>query len=71
MHHWNHIFNSIKFLLSKLNPNRTVKKTLDDVLYSKEVVTGKDVIQRINEQEKRQKEFEQSVEEELRNRRSK
>lgn len=47
------------------------KKTLDDLLSSKDVVTGKDVIYKIKEQEKRQKEFEESVEDELRNRRGK
>ena len=46
------------------------KKTLDDLLSSKEVITGKEVIHNIKEQEKRQKEFENSVEDELRNRRS-
>jgi hypothetical protein len=34
-----------------------VKKTLDDFLSSKEVVTGKEVIHNIKEQEKRQKDF--------------
>lgn len=47
------------------------KKTLDDFLSSKEVITGKEVIQQIKEQEIRQKEFEESVEVELRNRRLK
>ena len=47
------------------------KKTLDDLLTSKDVITGKEVIHNIKEQEKRQKEFENSVEDELRNRRSK
>jgi len=47
------------------------KKTLDDLLSSKEVITGKEVIHKLKEQEKRQKEFENSVEDELRNRRSK
>ena len=46
------------------------KKTLDDLLSSKEVITGKEVIHNIKEQEKRQKEFENSVVDELRNRRS-
>lgn len=45
------------------------KKTLDDLLSSKDIITGKEVIQKIKEQEKRQKEFENSVEDELRNRR--
>ncbi|MBT8573376.1 hypothetical protein G6699_07295 [Polynucleobacter paneuropaeus] len=47
------------------------KKTLDDLLSSKEVITGKEVVQNIKEQENRQKEFEESVEVELRNRRGK
>jgi len=47
------------------------KKTLDDLLSSKEVITGKEVVQRIKEQEKLQKEFDESVEDELRHRRSK
>ena len=47
------------------------KKTLDDLLSSKDVITGKEVIHKIKEQEKRQKEFEESVEDELRNRRRK
>jgi hypothetical protein len=51
--------------------NKPPKKTLDDLLSSKDVITGKEVIHKIKEQEKRQKEFENSVEDELRNRRSK
>jgi hypothetical protein len=47
------------------------KKTLDDLLSSKEVITGKEVIHKLKEQEKHQKEFEKSVEDELRNRRGK
>jgi hypothetical protein len=47
------------------------KKTLDDLLSSKEVITGKEVVQRIKEQEKLRKEYEESVEFELRNRRVK
>jgi hypothetical protein len=47
------------------------KKTLDDLLSSKEIITGKDVIHNLKEQEKRQKEFENSMEDELRNRRGK
>lgn len=47
------------------------KKTLDELLSSKEVITGKEVIQQLKEQENRQREFEESVELELRNRRSK
>jgi hypothetical protein len=47
------------------------KKTLDDLLSSRDVITGKEVIHKLKEQEKRQKEFENSVEDELRNRRKK
>ena len=46
-----------------------VKKTLDDLLSSKEVITGKEVIRNLKELEKRQKEFENSMEDEERNRR--
>ena len=42
------------------------KKTLDDLLSSKEIITGKEVIHNLKELEKRQKEFEESVEDELR-----
>jgi hypothetical protein len=48
--------------------NVKVKKSLTDLLSSKDVITGKEVIQNLKEQEKRQKEFENSVEDELRNR---
>ena len=48
---------------------RLPKKSLNDFLSSKEVLTGKEVIHNLKEQEKRQKEFEESVEEEVRNRR--
>jgi len=51
--------------------NKPPKKTLDDLLSSKDVITGKEVIHNIKEQEKRQKEFENSIEDELRNRRVK
>jgi len=44
------------------------KKTLDDLLFSKEVITGKEVIHNLNEREERQKEFDESVADELRNR---
>jgi len=46
------------------------KKTLDELLSSKEIITGKEVIHKIKEQEKRQKEFEESVEMELRYRKN-
>jgi hypothetical protein len=48
--------------------NKPVKKTLDDLLLDKSVIMGKEVIKAIKEQEKHQKEFEESVEDELRNR---
>ena len=48
----------------KINPP---KKSLTDLLQEKSIVTGKEVIQRIKEKEKRQKEFEESVEFEIRN----
>ena len=44
-------------------------KTLDDLLFSKDVVTGKEVIHNLKELEKQKKQFEESVEDELRNRR--
>jgi hypothetical protein len=47
------------------------KKSLKDLMIDKTVITGKEVIQTLKEQEKRQKEFEESVEDELRNRRGK
>lgn len=47
------------------------KKTLDDLLSSKEVITGEEVIHNLRELEKQKKEFEDSVEDELRNRRGK
>ena len=43
------------------------KKTLDDLLSTKEVITGKEVIHNIKEQEKHQKEFEGAVDFEVRN----
>ena len=47
------------------------KKSLEDLLSSKEVITGKEVIHNLKELEKKKKQFEDSVEDELRNRRSK
>lgn len=47
------------------------KKTLDVLLSSKDVITGKDVINNLKQLERQKKEFEMSVEEELRNRRKK
>jgi len=47
------------------------KKTLEDLLSSKEVITGKEVIHNLKEQEKEKKLFEESMEFEERNRRRK
>jgi len=52
-------------------PIKPLKKTLDDLLLTKEVLTGKDMIHEIKEQEKRKREFEKSMEDELRNSRGK
>lgn len=51
--------------------SKPVKKNLDDLLLDKSIITGKEVIQRIKEQEKRQKEFDESIEYEMRNGRGK
>ena len=48
-----------------------LKKSLDDLIKDKSIITGREVVQKIKEKEKRQKEFDNSVEDELRNRRSK
>jgi hypothetical protein len=50
---------------------KTPKKSLSDLLQDKTLITGKEVVQRIKDKENRQKEFEESVEIELRNRRGK
>jgi hypothetical protein len=47
------------------------KKSLDELIKDKTVITGEEVIYNIKEQENRQKEFENSMEDELRNRRIK
>jgi len=47
------------------------KKTLSDLINDKSLVTGKEVIQKIQEQKERQKEFEESVAIELQNRKNK
>jgi len=44
------------------------KKTLSELLSDKSILTGREVIQRIKEKEKRQKEFEEAVEFEVKNR---
>ena len=57
--------------LSMNDSKSALKKTLDDLMKDGSVVTGKDVIQDLQEKERRQKEFDESVEAELRNRRGK
>jgi hypothetical protein len=47
------------------------KKSLIDLINDKSVITGREVVTKIIEKEKHQKEFEESVENELRNRRVK
>ena len=54
-----------------VKPITSPKKTLDDLLSSKDVITGKEVIHKLKELEEHKKEFENSVEDELRNRRVK
>lgn len=44
------------------------KKTLDDLLSSNEVITGKEFIHNIKEKENQKKRFDESVENELRER---
>lgn len=56
---------------SSQNKIRTSKKTLDDLLSSKDVITGKEMIHNLKEQEIQKKEFEESVHDELRYRRGK
>jgi hypothetical protein len=46
---------------------RSPKKTLTELLSDKSILTGREVIQRIKEKEKLQKEFEEAVEFERRN----
>ena len=55
----------------KSESKRSSKKTLDDLLSSKDIITGKEVIHNLKELEKQKKQFDESVEDELRNRRSK
>jgi len=55
----------------KSESKRSSKKTLDDLLSSKDIITGKEVIRNLKELEKQKKQFDESVEDELRNRRVK
>lgn len=48
-----------EMLKKKIKPP---KKTLTDLFQEKSVITGKEIIQRIKDKEKRQKEFEEAVE---------
>lgn len=41
---------------------KATKKTLNDLINEKTVITGKEVIHNLKEHEKRQKEFEEAVE---------
>jgi len=46
---------------------RPPKKTLTELLNDKSIVTGRDVVQRINDKEKLRKQFDEAVEFEIRN----
>lgn len=46
------------------------KKTLDDLMKDRSIITGKDVINNLQELEKQKKQFEESIEFEERNRRN-
>ena len=46
---------------------KSPKKTLAELLNDKSVVTGRDVVQRINDKEKLRKQFEEAVDFEIRN----
>jgi len=50
---------------------KATKKTLNDLINEKTVITGKEGIHNQKEAEKQKKEFEESVEVELRNRKKK
>lgn len=50
---------------------RPPKKTLTELLNNKSVITGREVVQRIKDKERLRKEFEEAVEFEIRNGRSK
>jgi hypothetical protein len=46
---------------------RLPKKTLTELLNDKSIVTGREVVQRINDKEKLRKQFDEAVEFEVRN----
>jgi len=48
-----------------------VKKTLDDLIKNKSIITGKEVIHNLKELEKQKKQFQESMEFEMRNRKVK
>jgi hypothetical protein len=54
-------------LQKKVRPS---KKTLTELLNDKSIVTGREVVQRIKDKEKLRKQFEEAVEFEVRNGRS-
>ena len=49
------------------NKVRHSKKTLTELLNDKSIVTGREVVQRINDKEKLRKQFDEAVEFEVRN----
>jgi hypothetical protein len=53
-------------MIFKINTAKPPKKTLDDLLANKSAITGKEIIQKIKEQEKNQREFDEAVEVEKR-----
>lgn len=60
----------ILLMITSESTKKSTKKTLDDLLSNKTVITGKEVIEGIKEKERQQKEFEEAAEVEMRNRRS-
>ena len=58
-------------MIFKKSISKPLKKTLNDLINEKWIITGKEVIHNQKEAEKHQKEFEESVEVELRNRKKK
>lgn len=56
-------------MITSESTKKTTKKTLDDLLSDKTVITGKEIIQGIKEKERQRKEFEEAAEVEMRNRR--
>ncbi len=50
-----------------MKKNNPPKRTLNDLLKDKSVMTGREVVQRIKDKEKLRKQFEEAVEFEIRN----